>query len=98
MDEDSVLLSVIERMGEEKQLRQTQEELAECIVAISHYLRNSGIKEVDQLLEELAHVDIMAKQCKIIMARLHGQSVGTRVLGYRAAALYRIKKIIQCGS
>ena len=98
MEEDSVLISVIEKMGSACQLRQSQEELAECIVAISHYLRNSGIKEVDQLLEELAHVDIMAKQCKIIMARLHGQSVGTRVLGYRAAALYRIKKIIQCGS
>ncbi len=98
MDEDSVLLSVIEKMGEACQLRQSQEELAECIVAISHYLRNPGINEQAQLLEELAHVDIMIKQCEIIMTRIYGQPVGKRIMGYREDALIRIEKIAQWGN
>jgi NTP pyrophosphatase (non-canonical NTP hydrolase) len=51
---------LIEHHGEEAQLRQTIEELAELIVEISHYQR--GRISVLGLRDEIADVEIMLEQ------------------------------------
>ena len=60
---------VIEVNGKEKQLRQLQEECAELIVAVNHYLRTLNDKQFADntaafinLIEETADVEIMLAQ------------------------------------
>lgn len=57
-----ILKKNIEHYGQENQLRQFQEELAEAIVAVSHYLRNNSAENKHNLLEEIADITIMLNQ------------------------------------
>jgi len=68
----SSAFKIYKRYGRTQQLRQTQEECAELIVAINKLLRdNQDIMSVnkanDNFLEELADVEIMLVQCKIMV-------------------------------
>lgn len=61
-----VLLTAIERYGKEPQWRQLQEECAELIAAVSHFLR----KREDggsALVEEIADVEIMLMQARLLI-------------------------------
>lgn len=66
MNEDlqSFAKEMINKWGKEAQLRQAQEEAAELIVAISHYLRTGA---VENLYEEVADVYIMIAQLLYIL-------------------------------
>jgi hypothetical protein len=56
----SLAAMLIEHHGEEAQLRQSQEELAELIVSINHFVR--GRISVLGLRDEIADVEIMLEQ------------------------------------
>lgn len=68
----SSVLKIYKHYGKEKQLRQTQEECAELIVAINKLFRSnqdstSTNKASKNFLEEVADVEIMLLQCKIVL-------------------------------
>lgn len=62
-----VCRQAVGKYGEEAQLRQAQEEAAELIVAINHYLRGRAFG-LDDLVRELADMHIMMKQLEFILA------------------------------
>lgn len=67
-----IVEAAIAKYGEENQLRQTQEELAELIVAINKYERaiksgNYAFKERIDIIEELTDVLIMFDSVKEIL-------------------------------
>ena len=63
-DRDKFLAEVIEYYGSNHQLGIAMEELAELIQAISKMMR--GEQNTDHLIEEIADVEIMIHQLKII--------------------------------
>lgn len=68
----SSVLKIYKHYGKAQQLRQTQEECAELIVAINKIFRNnhdstSFNKASNNFLEEVADVEIMLLQCKIML-------------------------------
>lgn len=50
-----------------QQLAQLQEECAELIVAVSHLRRAKKGDSYNRLLEEVADVEIMIRQCRLIL-------------------------------
>ena len=62
MTEYEILNAAIEKYGEEKQERKAIEEMSELILAISH--KHFGREH--NIAEEIADVEIMLKQLKII--------------------------------
>ena len=62
-----VCRQAVGKWGEEAQLRQAQEEAAELIVAINHYLRGRALS-LDHLVRELADMRIMMEQLEFILA------------------------------
>lgn len=58
--------AAIKTFGVRNQLRQVQEECAELIAAINHYLRDSDKENKISLLNEIADVVIMLEQLKVI--------------------------------
>lgn len=50
------------KFGKERQMRKLQEECAELIVAVNHYLEGRG--ELDDLLGEMADASIMLEQMR----------------------------------
>ncbi len=56
---------IVNNMGVETQLLQTMEEAAELIAAISHHIRKRE-NSIDNLFEEIAHVEIMLEQLRLI--------------------------------
>lgn len=60
--ESIVCAAAVETFGEEPQMRQAVEEMAELIVAINHKIRGRE----SNIPEEIADVEIMLEQLKII--------------------------------
>ena len=66
---------IYKHYGRMQQLRQTQEECAELIVAINKLFRNnqdsiSSNKASNNFLEEVADVEIMLVQCQIMLQEI----------------------------
>lgn len=57
----------IKRFGAERQLRKLQEELCEAAVAIAHYIERIDTATLCALDEELADVEIMLEQARLIL-------------------------------
>jgi len=68
--------------GEQTQMRQLQEECGEAIAATNRYLRGTG--SVDSLAEEIADVEIMCEQARLIVG-------GHRVEHFRKLKLARLE-------
>lgn len=67
MKKSEVYYNAINIFGAKNQLRQTQEECAELIVAINKYFRSENAPEhYIGLIEEIADVEIMIEQLKLI--------------------------------
>lgn len=66
MNRESKLIQIANYYGKEAQLRQTQEELAELILAISKTVRND-LHFQENFIEEIADVEIMLEQLKLFM-------------------------------
>lgn len=91
MDKDKLYREAVSYWGRRKQMRMVQEECAELILAVSHYLRmvdrgeewnNSGL---DNLVEETADVLNMAEQLRYM--------VGTKLVDkVREEKLERVEK------
>jgi len=56
----------LKHFGEETQMRMAQEECGELIAAISHFIR--GKKGACDLLQEIADVEILIEQLRIIFS------------------------------
>lgn len=67
MDDQELYKETIKFWGDDKQLRMVQEECAELIVAVSHYLREKNNKNFENLAEEMADVYIMLQQGMMIV-------------------------------
>lgn len=66
MDEEKILRDAIAKWGKEHQLKLVKEELAELIVAISHWER--GRADIGKVVTEMVDVTIMLGQVAIIIA------------------------------
>lgn len=55
----------IDTWGSEPQMRQLQEECGEAIAATNRYYRGTG--SVDSLAEEIADVEIMCEQARLVV-------------------------------
>ena len=64
---DEVLKYIVEHYGEHNQFSQAQEECAELIVAVSKYNRDPSIFTRNSIVEEIADVEIMIRQLKMIL-------------------------------
>lgn len=64
-DDKKFLDKVVNTYGKENQLKVMQEELAECVAAISHYLRGRDFA-FQEMMEEMADVFIMFSQFYLI--------------------------------
>lgn len=87
----SIYKRAIEKYGFEAQLRVAQEELAELIVAISHYIRRREGSFLE-LCSEIADVEIMLKQIK--GAVLIGLDKD-KVMSFKRKKITRLKKRIE---
>lgn len=91
--------TIVQLNGREKQLRQLQEECAELIVAINHYLRAEqeynfigiGLASCN-LIEEVADVEIMLAQLPCMFAEFRQAVNGTK-----QKKLEKLKERVQHG-
>lgn len=73
MELATVCKQAIDTFGEANQLRQAQEECAELITAISHYLRDNKKTTRIDLINEMADVAIVLEQMKQIFGEVNLQ-------------------------
>lgn len=89
----NLLEKAIEHFGEESQMNMVQEECSELIQAISKYRRAADIKDLrnsrENILEEVADVEIMLDQLKIIV-----NATESELFYYRQYKLNRLQKRI----
>lgn len=83
---------VIDHYGTENQLFQLDEELAELIKAVNKWRRNRGLAEkypayVGDVAEEIADVEIMLDQLKIIL-----NIYDTEIYDYKCRKLQRLRE------
>ena len=64
--EEQIGVKCIMLWGEQDQIRQTVEECAELIVNLSKYGRNVNGSTKEQIAEEIADVEIMCKEMRIV--------------------------------
>lgn len=83
--------AAVTKYGTTSQLRQLQEECAELIAAISHYLRGRQ-GSYNELIEEIADVDIMIKQANIALSPFDIESQRIRKLVRLRQRLYAEEK------
>lgn len=68
MNKEELYKLAIETYGDEAQINQGVEEMAELIQAINKFRRNPGEETLKGIEEEIADVEIMLEQYKIIFA------------------------------
>lgn len=68
MNKEELYKFAIERYGDEAQINQGIEEMAELIQAINKFRRNPCEETLNGIEEEIADVEIMLEQYKIIYA------------------------------
>lgn len=82
---NNILNKAVEVYGD-KQILQSIEEMAELTQALSKYVRNKGtekeVKTLDNITEEIADVEIMLEQIKILL------DIKSKDIGF-----YKIRKI-----
>ena len=66
MNKEELYLRARDKWSLESQMRQTQEEAAELVVAINHYTRGLDCG-VSELLEETADMEIMIEQMRLAL-------------------------------
>ena len=66
--EEEVGVKCLMLWGEQDQIRQTIEECAELIVKLAKYRRNVNGSTKEQIAEEIADVEIMCKQMRIVFS------------------------------
>ena len=90
MTEQEILKKAVEKFGTEAQLRQLQEECAELIVAVNHYLRMKT-NGMNNLMEEVVDVKIMIKQIECSFG-----SLGERIRDvYEEEKLKRLEEMVK---
>ena len=87
--EEVTLRKVINKFGKEAQCRQVMEECAELIQATNKMLRDRGKEQHENLIEEMADVQIMLEQLKIMFAVEED-----RIQNYRMEKVEALRKLI----
>ncbi len=64
---DNIYQDAINQWGEASQLDMVTEELAELIVAVCHLKRDRHFRQLGAVIEEIADVEIMLGQLKIML-------------------------------
>ena len=95
MTQQQVLEKAIATYGISNQLRMLQEECAELIVAISKVFRSNFefSDDVDNVAEEIADVEIMIKQAKMIFPL----SIADKSIKIKEQKLKRLEKRLENG-
>ena len=68
MNKEELYKFAIERYGDEAQINQGIEEMAEPIQAVNKFRRKPVIENLENIAEEIVDVEIMLEQYKIIYA------------------------------
>lgn len=68
MNKEELYKFAIERYGDEAQINQGIEEMAELIQAVNKFRRKPVIENLENIAEEIVDVEIMLEQYKIIYA------------------------------
>ena len=99
MKTEDVLNGIIAKYGKTAQLNMIKEEsaelikaCAELIQAVSKYERNPCFETIDHLAEEIADVEIMIEQAKIILKPEHIEGL---ILIHKAKKFKRMEKLIK---
>jgi len=74
IDSENLYQRAIDVFGKEVQMDMCEEELAELILALKKFKRDKTLskhKSIDNLLEEIADVEIMLRQLKILLPRCY---------------------------
>ena len=87
---DKIILydKALKKWGKTNQLKQTTEELAELIVAICKLGRSFNGKNKNDVAEEIADVEIMIEQTKIILDVEYSSSV------FKMKKLNRLEQLV----
>ena len=88
----AILQNAIRFFGEKEQIAMCMEECAELIQACSKYLRDdSGGKNTeDSVVEEIADVEIMIKQVKII---LNNNNKDKKCIAFKSVRIMKMQKL-----
>ena len=89
MTEQEIYKKAIFDFGKNAQICQTQEECAELIVALAHFMRDR-CSSLGEVIEEIADVEIMLEQLKLII----GEGATDRVLAIKQEKLHRLAGLL----
>lgn len=87
--EEEILKSAIDKWGTDIQALMLIEEMSELTKALIKYWRNQEINLFDHIAEEVADVEIMLAQLKIIF---EGMAIDTAVKEYKQIKLMRLEQ------
>jgi hypothetical protein len=94
--EREIMLDVMSKSNDKYQVAVAIEEMAELTFAlVKHYFRES--ERIDRLIEEIADVEVMLHQLKIVIEREIGREVYDEVAAVRLGKLERLQKRIRDG-
>jgi len=93
MEKDKIYAKAIALFGKEKQMIMAIEEMSELIKEVSKALRFDEIKDKGAMVEEIADVEIMLEQLKIITRSEH--EVETVKDQKKDQKLLRLKKLLE---
>lgn len=94
--EREIMLDVMKHSDAKYQAAVTMEEMAELtFVLVKHFFRK--LDRTENLLEEIADVEVMLHQMKIVIEQETGSPVYDRVAGIRVHKLQRLQERIRDG-
>ena len=84
----------IQKWGERSQVKMAIEECAELIKALAKYDRNNNGSTIDEILEEMADVEIMIEQLKIIFNYKYSNDTVDKFKEIKRQKLERLEKLV----
>ena len=66
MKEDDILRKAVKRFGNDLQVNQAIQEMAELIAELTKSIQKDSMDNISSILEEMADVEITQKQLKIV--------------------------------
>ena len=86
MTNTEILQHAINTYGNTAQLEMAQEEATEMALAVRKYVRNPNNRTLHDLSNEIADVEIMIEQIKIILPQ-----ITQKIVEQKIAKIYRLK-------
>ena len=92
MNTNEILEGIINKYGKTTQLNMVKEECAELIKAVCKYERDPGTETTMKISEEIADVEIMISQLKIMFKNSHMESLVLIEKGKKYQRMERLTK------